>query len=614
MPNAGFVPPWQRSVIALSTTFVFAIIVLALFFARSIFIPIALAVFFTFVLTPMVIRLQHRGLGRIGSVAVVVTASVLLSVGTGVVLAQQVANLSDEITQPERAEAFKAKIARSKESMNRDGGNHLGRLIQDVSGILLPNPTSGEPVPVTMQPDSSAILGRMEAYLAPTAQILAQAAFTFILTIFMLLRREDLRNRMIRLTGHGKVTTTTKALDDGSRRISSYLLAQLIVNACFGLLIAIGLKVVGLKLVLLWGAIAFLMRYIPYLGAWIGLLPPTLFSLVMSDGWAQPIAVLAIFVVLEAIVSNFVEPLVYGRSMGISEVAQLVAAAFWAFLWGPIGLILAGPLTACLLVLGKHVSRFEYFSILLGDEPVLAPDVMFYQRLTARDQDEASELAHQALDEKGALAVYDAIIVPALCLAKRDHKDGDFSSEVLSQMVNAAREVADELVVSQPVEPTVTDRRVRILLCPARDEADHVAVELLASTLDHGRWEVQVAATDMLASELLTRIETYRPSALIVGSLPPGEMSHTRYLVTRVRSKFPDLKLIVGRWGRGGDFLAETTAAERTGADWMDSTMVETHKRLADWFAVFSAQDSEGQERPWNPNAIGTPNASLTSV
>ena len=373
---------WQRSLVTLAATVVTVVIVAALYWARSVFIPVTLAIFLAFVLYPAVSWLHRRGLGRTPAVVFVVGLVVLLSAGIGVAVTHQIVMLAD--TLPDRKDAIKAKVVTAKEWLVGDGNSRLGQLADDVSGIIAPRRASQQTVIV--EPASPGLTTQMDTFLSPAAEILAQAAFTFILTVFMLIRREDLRNRMIRLLGDGKVTTTTKAVDDASKRISRYLLMQLTINTCFGLVITFGLFVLGVSYALLWGIIATLMRYIPYIGTWIGLIPPVLFSFATAPawggGWGQPVCVLVLFLGLEAICNNVFEPWLYGQTMGLSGVAQLIAAAFWAFLWGPIGLILSGPLTACLLVLGKYVRRFEFLEVLLGDEPALEPRVAFYQRLT----------------------------------------------------------------------------------------------------------------------------------------------------------------------------------------------------------------------------------------
>lgn len=623
MPRGGFVPDWQRAVIALSATVVVTTIVLALYFGRSVFMPIALAIFLSFVLSPVVARLHRLGVGRTTGVILTVGTALVLAAGTGVVIAQQVVNLSETLTATDdqgrnRRQEFRDRLEALKARVTGSGESRIGQLIDDITGIVVPKPAAGEkPTPVVIASDSPQWLGQVEVYVGPAAELAGQAAFAFILTVFMLLKKEDLRNRMIRLTGHGKVTTTTKAVDDASKRISRYLLMQLLVNTAFGLVITAGLFLMGVPLSPLWGLIATIMRYVPYVGTWIGLIPPVVFSFATADWPAQPLAVLGLFLGLEAFSNNVVEPKLYGQSMGLSEVAQLVAAGFWAFLWGPIGLVLSGPLTVCLLVLGKYVSRYRFLEVLLGDEPVLEPKVAFYQRLAARDQDEASEVARKAAaGGSDPAGVYDKVIVPALCLAKRDEAEGDLSADDLKFAVRAAREVAEEVAAEAPAggaAETPVDARVRVLLCPARDEIDHVGVDLLANLLDPARWEVEVAADETLASELAARVGTFRPAAVVIGALPPGGMAHTRYLVTRVRSRHPEVKVVVGRWGRGDDFPDDKDEAGGGGADAVETTLAETVKRLNGWYAVFTAAADDkppaGEKTGGKPRAVGTPAA-----
>ena len=620
MAQGRHLPDWQRALIVPSATVVAVTVIAALYWARSIFIPIALAIFMAFVLAPVVSRLQRLGLGRTLSAILTVTLALILVGGSGALIAQQFAGLSDTITQPARAEAFKNKLSDLRSRVEGDGSSRLGQLIDDVTAIISPKPSGGQqPAPVTVVPDSPPWVAQFQTFISPATEILGQAAFAFILTVYMLLRKEDLRNRMIRLTGHGKVTTTTKAVDDASRRISRYLLMQLLVNSTFGLLILFGLLLIGVKYALLWGFIAAMMRYVPYIGTWIGLIPPTLFAFAMSDGVWQPIAVLALFLGLEAICNNIVEPWLYGASMGLSEVAQLIAAGLWAFLWGPIGLILSGPLTVVLLILGKYVSRFQFLEVLLGDEPALEPRVAFYQRLNARDQDEASDIARDAAKDAEPAAVFDRVIIPALCLAKRDHADGDLTDDGLKFAVVAAREIGDEVadeLAARPGEaahangvPQPQDR-VPIVLCPARDEADRAAVELLGRLLDPARWEVRIAAVDTLASELLDLVAEHHAAAVVIGSLPPGGLAHSRYLATRLRSRFPELKLIVGRWGRGEDFPEEETKPGPIAADWVEDTLAGTRERLTGWYSVFAAEEVTERSNEKN-RRVGTAGASV---
>jgi len=280
---------------------------------------------------------------------------------------------------------------------------------------------------------------------------------------------------MIRLVGHGRGTTTTKAVDETSQRISKYLLVQFALNVSFGLVITLGLSLIGLRYdihyVLVWGFLAFLMRYVPYIGTWIGLVPPTLFALATNDTWVAPILVVSLYLGLELTCNNWLEPVLYGKSLGLSEVAQIVATAFWALLWGPVGMILAWPLTTCLLVMGKYVPHLRFLNVLLGDEPVLAPRVAFYQRLAARDPDEAAEILVKELETHTPEQVYDDVVLPALVVARRDAKGGPLGEDDLKAIMTAAWEVIEETGEdAAEADRQGSDTRVRALFVPAIDD------------------------------------------------------------------------------------------------------------------------------------------------
>lgn len=588
----------QRALVALTATVITIALLALLYWARSIFIPVALAIFLAFVLGPVVAWLQRRRLGRTPSVIVVVATVVATAFGVGFVVTQQMASLAE--TLPDRREAIKAKLTEAKRQFSGDGNGRFAGLIDDITEALGTRQAapSGAVIVQSAEPTWTT---RLQAYVDPATEVLGQVAFTFILTVFMLLRKEDLRNRAIRLLGSGKITTTTKAVDDASRRISRYLFAQLMLNTAFGAIITLGLLLMDLKYALLWGFIATLMRYVPYIGTWIGMIPPVLFSLAMSEGWAQPVAVFALFMTLELLCNNIFEPWLYGRSMGLSEVAQLVAAGIWTFLWGPVGLILSGPLTVCLFVLGRHVRQFDFFVVLLGDQPALEPQVMFYQRLTARDQDEASSVALAEAKTSDPDVVFDSIIVPALCLARRDHDDGDLEAQDLRFIVRAAREVAEE--VNERREPWMgADHRVRVLLCPARDEAEHVAADLLALGLNPNRWEVKVAGDETLASELIDQVAEFQPAIVVLVTLPPGGVSHTRYLSTRLQRQFPEVKLLIGRWGYGEE--PTENASDNT-----DHNLAATRKRLSDLHPLMRNESTATDKLDPDRELIGTASA-----
>jgi predicted PurR-regulated permease PerM len=265
---------WKRALVALATVVIAGALIALLFWARSIFIPVTLAIFLAFVLSPVVSRLQRRGLGRAPAVIATVGLLGLIVFAIGTVIAQQVSQVASESAKEEKRKAIREKLEAAKQSVVGDGQSEFSQLVSDIEGVFSSKPAAPNPNAVVVENASPSMASQWSGMLNPAAEILGQAALTFILTVFMLLKREDLRNRMIRLLGAGKVTTTTKAVDDASQRISRYLLSQLMVNTAFGAIITVGLFALGLRNALLWGFIATLMRYVPYIGTWVGLIPP----------------------------------------------------------------------------------------------------------------------------------------------------------------------------------------------------------------------------------------------------------------------------------------------------------------------------------------------------
>ncbi len=613
MTRVTFRPDWQRALVALSAVTIAAVLVGVLYWGRAILIPVALAVFFTFVLAPLVNALQRRRVPRVAAVLLVMTATGLASVGTGWVLGQQLAGLMR--TLPDNAERIKGKITTVREWAG--GGESrmlkfLGEIQQTIAPPAAPAPTGSPLEPpklVVEQPTSW--MTRIEPVAGLAAEVAGQAAFAFVLVVFMLLKREDLRNRLLRVIAHGRVTQATKAVDDASRRISRYLLTQLILNASFGVVISIGLLILGVEYALLWGFLATLMRYVPYIGTWIGVIPPVLFSLATTDGFAEPLVVLAFFVTLELVCNNVFEPWLYGASLGMSEVAQLMAAAFWSFLWGPIGLILSGPLTTCLVVLGKYVPQLQFLDILLGDSPPLEPGVMFFQRLAARDQDEAARVAEGAAAKKAFGVTCDTVFVPALTMTQQAAADGELEPGDEKFILAATREIAEDTAddaagLGSGAGISFEGDRVRVLACAARHEADEVAVRMLVRLLPADKWEVNVAASETLTSELLARIAEFRPAVLCVSSLPPGGLAHTRYLCKRVNARFPELKLLVGRWGQVDELDEAKTDLTAVGADSVHTSVDEAATQLTSWLSVLQSQQKVSEVQGGTPVTRGT--------
>jgi len=591
---------WQRALTTLSALALFATVITALYWARSVFIPVTLAIFLAFVLSPLVLWLRRLGLGKAPTVLAAVGLAGLLVVGTLGIVAWQFSQLVEEL--PDKTEKIKGKIASAREALGSGKENRYEKMFDDISAALSPPPPKVEaevnPSTSTMKVETvqKPWTDRLTDNLSPVTEILGQGAFALVLSVFILWKRDDLRNRLIRLIGDTRLTTATKAVDDASRRISRYLLMQLIINSVFGVLITITMFAIGVNYAILWGVLASLMRYIPYLGTWLGLIPAVVVTVAFTDGWWQPATVIGVYAALELACNNYFEPKLYGSSMGISEVAQLVSAAFWAFLWGPVGLILSGPLTVCLLVLGKYVSGLRFFEILLGDEEVLSADLRFYQRLAARDQDEAWDIVRTEAKAKSALEVVDSVLIPSLTNTKRDSESGDLTLEHSTRMMAMTREISDDLLETAgtesvaPEEAIAQTDKVRVLIVPAKDSSDEAACGMLQKLLDPRRWEADVSAVAQLTSEVVSRAAEFNPAVIVICSLPPGGLSHTRYVCKRIAREVGKARIIVCRIATAAypaDSAAEITAA---GATHIAATLADTLHYLQTWMAALDTQ------------------------
>ena len=613
-------PKWQQSLVILTNLAIAAVVVGVLYWAQVVFIPLGMALFLTFLLTPIVRALQRRGLGRTLSVMVVVLGTALLLTGTIWIVGQQLSGLVAELPNYTTNIREKIKSIRALGS----GSERLERMIEDVGAELKsPSPKASNelskagshdkardsvdtPRTVVLEPKSPVWLSSLPAYLSSLFESIGSLALALILLIFMLLNREDLRNRFLRLVGHGRMSSTTKAVDDAGQRISRYLLMQAIVNGTFGLILAAGLLLIGVPYALLWGFLAAVLRYIPYVGAWIAAAFPIILSLARFDHWWPILAVVGFVLMLELTTANVMEPLLYGQSMGISAVAQLVAAAFWAFLWGPIGLVLSAPLTVVLLVLGKHVPQLEFLEVLLGDEPALEPNVILYQRLLAHDQDEATQLVLEMSKSATSQHLYDELLIPVLNDANRDRRNDELSDEdeqfvfqIDARYFKGPRwttagqhDTGRQKDAAVEIEAKRDQVRIRLLVSPARDEADRLGLLMLRDLLDPAKWDVEITAVEKLTSELVAQVEQEKYSVVCIGSLPPGGLAQSRYLCKRLRAQFPRLKIIVGRWGLPGNADGNREQLEEAGADLMGTTLRETCTQLDSCLSILIHKES----------------------
>jgi predicted PurR-regulated permease PerM len=436
----------------------------------------------------------------------------------------------------------------------------------------------------------------IRAVIGPLTGVLETSAVVIVFTLFILVKREDLRNRVIRLAGQNQLNVVTQALDDASRRLSRYLLFQFVVNISYGAIFGFVVYWIGIPHVLLWGVLAGLLRFIPYVGTPIAAAFPLAMALAVFPGWHQAAFVLATFIILELVVANLLEPWLYGSHTGISSLAILVAAVFWSVLWGPVGLILSTPLTVCLILMGRYVPQLSFLEVLLGDEAVLPLQALFYQRLLALDDDEATEIAERYLKANPTGTFYDSVLIPALTLAEQDRHLNSLETRTATFVIQSSRELVEELgerlandealftpeVKGEPAPDLSILSGLRVVCIPAADEADEIAAIMAEQLLRRLGCEVRyltIANRSTLENHLATEI---RPDIAMISALPPFAAGQARSLCRLLRQRYPEMKIVIGLWG------VETIAKaqERLGAgctDMIVTTLREAINLLADW-------------------------------
>ena len=571
-------PNASKDLFHLLAVVVAVVAIVTLYFARIVLIPFALALLFTFILTPVVKLLERIHFGRIPSAILVV----LLSLGACGVVGWTVAKQFSQVVN--QLPDYKANIRTKLTSLHWKSPHALDNASQtmtEISKDLATAPTgqrSGDATltrPTMMRPTPEAKPIPVEVVKSPALplesmqnvlELLASALIVLVFTIFMLIRREDLRNRLISLAGDGNLRLVTQTLDDASARVSRYLLLQFVVNTCYGIFIGTCLHFIGLPGALLWGVIVGTLRFLPYIGPPLGGIMPLLLSLAVFGGWTRPLIVLGLFVFTELIVSNLVEPFLYGIHTGISSLAILVAAIFWTAIWGPIGLVLSTPLTVCVLVVGRHVPRLRFLQILLGDEPALTPESRFYQRLLAMDHEEARQVLENDLEGKTLEELYDSVLIPALSLAEQDRHQNLLEDANQKFICQSTRELIDEFWEPRSEERAVgVDRgglaiaaaarggpSHKVLCVAARDEADEIVAIMLAQVLETAGHQALCIPLGT-AAEMLAQVKDERPDVVCISALPPFAIPHARALYAKLRAQDSKLRIVVGLWNSTDD-------------------------------------------------------------
>ncbi len=557
-----------------------------LYWAQAILVPFALAILLTFVLSPPVAWLQ-RWIGR-GAAVTVVVSLVFTLLGLAVWgIERQLEGIVADL--PTYRANILAKIADVRGASRGGSMERLQKTIDDITKDL----AGGEGAPGVGQ--QTVIIREQLAsgfsWLGPVVGPLGTAGLVVAMVIFMLLERQDLRDRLIGLFGHGRLAVTTKAFYEAGSRVSRQLLMQALVNLFYGTVAGIGLYLIGVPYAYMWGALAAALRFIPYVGAVFGAGAPILVSLAALEGWTGPLIVMAGFIILELFTNMVLEVILYAGAAGVSQVALLASVAFWTWLWGPLGLLMATPLTVCLVVLGKHVKGLEFLATLMADQPALAPEYGYYQRLLARDQDEAAELVERHIRTEAPHTVFDALLLPALNYAERDRMEGRLSPGEEANVVEATGELtADAADLLRQLAPTVAMDADTPLLAPreplrvlgyaSKGIADQLALRMLSHLLEGFAIQIEITKMRMQAPELIQLVRDRGVSVVCLADLPPSPTSKTRYLVKRLRAAFPDARILVGRWCP--DALADETnhPLKAAGANHIGTSLVDSRDEL----------------------------------
>ena len=592
------------------TIIVAVVIVAALYYGREVLIPITLAVLLSFVLSPLVELLRRAWLGRTVSVVLAVLLALGVILGFGTVIGTQVAQLASNLPQ------YQSTIEDKVVNLRAATVDRLSGAIAGLGRQLAPTPsppastqakggaapqTAPKPVPVvTVQPPLTALqIG--EKVLSPILNPLATAGIILVVTIFALLQKEDLRDRAIRLLGAGDLERTTAAMNDAGRRLSRYFLTQLGINASFGVIVAIGLVFIGVPNPVLWGVLGGLLRFIPYIGSWIAAALPIALAAAVEPGWGMVIWTVALYVVTEIGMGQVAEPLVYGHSTGLSPLAVIVAAIFWTWIWGPIGLIISTPITLCLVLLGRYVERLDFLDVLLGDQPPLTPAESFYQRLLAGDPDEAGEQAEQYLRERPLSSYYDEVALRGLRLATNDFGRGALAPAKLERFKEGLRELIGELdafedageaktgEAAAPEEERPGEERAgksrlpphwrgeAAVLCVAgRGPLDEAASQMLCQLLGKAGLGARVVPHDAVSRTNIAAIDMREVAMICVSSLDiRGNSAHMRFLLRRLREHRPQARLLLGLWPADAPVLSDPELQRAIGADRYVSSLRE---------------------------------------
>jgi predicted PurR-regulated permease PerM len=558
---------------SMMTLAVVVVVVAAMYVAREVLIPITLSILLSFVLAPLVGRLRRLGLWRAPSVLLAVFVALSIILTLGLVIGTQVADLGRNAgvyahTIEQKVDTVRTLVTEQAATLSA----RLGRTDVPKPPPAKPGPGPASPKPMTVevqQPDPTPF-EVIERLAIPVLSPLGSLGIMLVVAVFILMQMEDLRDRMIRLFGSGDLHRTTAAMDDAAARLSRYFLAQLALNAAFGVVVAVGLFIIGVPSPALFGIVAALFRFVPYVGAVGAAILPLLLAAGVDPGWSMVVETAGMFVIIEGITGQVLEPLAYGHTTGLSPVSVVIATIFWAWLWGPVGLILSMPLTLCLVVLGRHVEHLQFIDVLLGDQPALTPAESFYQRMLAGDADEALDQAEVLLRDRSLSQYYDDVALRGLQMAANDSLRGVLTQGQLDHIQESIGALVTDLAEHDDDGPRAAPGAAAgTVLCVAgRGLLDESAGLMLAQILSKRGLHARMASAAAASRGAIESLDVSGVSAVCISYLEAaGSVSALRYLMRRVRARAPGLPIVIGLWQAEPDLLNEDRLKATIGAD-----------------------------------------------
>lgn len=514
------------------------LVVSILYTGKGVLVPMALGIVFAFILTPLVRLFDRMRLPRFAGVALTMLIALGVVGGIGYVVVDQFAELSTEISQ--YTSSMRRKVGQLRLS-NDAAFRQFTRTMDRVTEQFYHDPDQSKAEPVRVVPEKVSPMVRLREATGAVFEPLASTFIVFVLVAFLLGQREDLRDRFIRLIGAGNVTMTTRLMNEAAYRVSQFLLWQTLVNIAFGTCIALGLYWIGVPYAALWGGITAVLRFVPYVGSVLSALMPVTLAFAISPGWTETFQTLGLFLVLDAVTAYFVEPVVFGYRTGVSSFALLVSALFWIWVWGPVGLLLATPLTVCIAVLGRNVRSLRFLAVIFADEPALMPHVRFYQRLLAKDEDEAGALVNRKLQESGPVDVIDQVLLPTVTLVLQ-HRD---QHEITEDDATFVLDVIAETLQQMPTNADLARPAANIIGLAAPNMADLLILEMLRTA--YGREHITPMPPELTTEEALLIAIRQKPRMICIVGTAATRGSELRNQCRRIRAALPDTRIVVLR-------------------------------------------------------------------